>query len=168
MKVIAMLAFTNGSMIAGLLVMLPGLAWAAASDIRHYQIPNRACALVAGSYLLALAALPLGGWIAGLVTGVAVLALGAVLFARGWVGGGDVKLAAAVALWAGPALLAPFAQATSLAAVVLALVLLSPLRARLPRVAGAASVGLNQPMPFGLPLAVGGALVAALRLHALV
>ena len=86
---------------------------------------------------------------------------------RGLVGGGDVKLAAAIALWAGPAFLSEFAFVTALAGVALAAVMLSPLRRLMPRRAGdEAAGGLKQPMPFGAPLAAGGAWVLALQLSA--
>jgi prepilin peptidase CpaA len=151
--------------LAGLLAMLAGLAWSAASDLKQFLIPNRACALVAGGYLAAALGTPFAPWLAGLVVGLLTLGVGTALFARGWVGGGDVKLAAVIALWAGPTLFAGFLFATSIAALLLALVLLSPLR-RAVTSAGEAETGLGQPMPFGAPLAVGGAYVAAMWLQA--
>lgn len=85
---------------AGLLIA------AAVSDLRRYIIPNWLCAT------LALLAIPywlitwkLGGgdlvWTLGVQTGQAfvVFALLALLFMFGVMGGGDVKLMAALALW---------------------------------------------------------------------
>jgi prepilin peptidase CpaA len=150
--------------IAGLSVTVVALVWAAASDVRRYLIPNRICALIAGGYALAGLGMPFDAWLAGLATGLALLAVGALLFWRGWVGGGDVKLAAVIALWAGPGLLSEFALVTSVAGVVLAAVMLSPLRRRMPRAAEGPVGGLAQPMPFGVALAAGGVSVAGLHL----
>lgn len=148
-----------------LLASALALAWAAISDFRSYSIPNRACLIIAGAYALAFPALPLASWLEGLAAGAVVLLAGAALFARNLLGGGDVKLSAAVALWAGPALFPDFALATGLAGAALAAVMLSPLRRRLPASPHAAqAVGLKQPMPFGVPLAIGGARVLALHL----
>lgn len=151
-----------------LVLFAAGLVWAAASDFFRYLIPNRACILIVGAYLLALPALPLSAWLGGLGVGIAALALGTILFARGWVGGGDVKLAAALSLWAGPALLSGFAFVTSLAGAALAVAMLSPLRRLMPRPAGETlAEGLRQPMPFGVPLAAGGGWVLTQHLASL-
>lgn len=161
----------DAAMLFALVLSAAGLVWAAASDLSRYLIPNRVCLLVAASYLLTAAALPIGVWLAGLAIGVLALGVGLVLFARGLVGGGDVKLAAAIALWAGPTYLSGFALVTSLAGVVLALVMLSPARRLMPRPAGVeegvqAAAGFRQPMPFGAPLAAGGAWVLLQHLTA--
>jgi prepilin peptidase CpaA len=148
----------------GLLMAGAGLAWAAASDLARFVIPNRACALAAAGYLLASLALPAGLWLAGLGVGLVAFALGAALFARGWLGGGDVKLAGAIALWAGPGLLSPFLLGTAISGALLAAALLTPPGRRAMRRASAVATGVRHPMPFGAPLAVGGAWVLALRL----
>jgi len=87
------------------LVVFPALvAFAAASDLLTMTISNRLC------IVLALAFFPLA-LVAGLspadigqhaLAGTAMLALGFALFAPGWIGGGDAKLAAAIMLWMGP------------------------------------------------------------------
>jgi prepilin peptidase CpaA len=87
-----------------LFVLFPiGMAYSAASDLLTMTISNRiSLALVACFLLLA----PLTGidlqtfgmhWAAGGV----VLAVGFTFFALGWIGGGDAKLSAAIALWLG-------------------------------------------------------------------
>ncbi|WP_374472521.1 prepilin peptidase [Phenylobacterium sp.] len=148
----------------GLAAAMAGLMWAGVSDLRRYRIPNRACGLVAGSYLLAAAGLPLGTWLAGAAAGFALLLVGVALFSRGWVGGGDVKLAAAAALWAGPGLLSNFAVVTAVSGAALAAVLLSPARRFFPRPPEPVAQDFRQPMPFGVPLALGGACVCVVRL----
>jgi prepilin peptidase CpaA len=150
----------------GLAITAAALIWAAVSDFRRFLIPNRISILVAGGYLIAAGGMPMHAWLMGLATGGAVLALGVLLFARGLAGGGDVKLAAVVALWAGPGLFSAFALATSLAGLVLAAVMLSPLRRRMPAAPeGDPTSGLRQPMPFGVALAAGGLWVALLHLQ---
>jgi prepilin peptidase CpaA len=161
-----MIVLSHASVALGAAVAAVALAWAAASDLSRYLIPNRVCALAALGYVVAAPGLPFGGWLAGVGVGAAVLAFGALLFARGWVGGGDVKLAAAAALWAGPAFLSDFALVVSLTGAGLALAMLTPLRRLMPRPPGEAVAGFRQPMPFGVPLAAGGAWVVALQLAA--
>lgn len=162
-----MIHVQDAALAFALVLSAVALLWAAASDLSRYLIPNRVCALIAAAYAVAFAGLPVADWLAGLATGFAVLALGAILFARGLVGGGDVKLAAAIGLWAGPAFLSDFALVTALAGAALAAVMLSPLRRLMPRRAGdEAAEGFKQPMPFGAPLAAGGAWVLALQFTA--
>lgn len=147
----------NEILFTGALLMVSvALIWAAWSDLRTFTIPNSICAAIAAAYPLALLALPPHAWFMGLATGAVVLMAGAVLFAQEWVGGGDVKLASAVALWAGPTLFANWVMVTSIAGALLALaILVTPL----PRVLAScrvAETGFNQPMPFGVALAAGG------------
>jgi prepilin peptidase CpaA len=140
----------------------------ASSDLTSYQIPNRYAATVA------LAAMP-AGLVAGplalllaLAMGIGVFAFGAIFFARGWMGGGDVKLLAATALWVPPPLLSVFALSTALAGAVLSIALLTPLRHRLPappvslRPTDGASA-LRRPVPFGIAIAIGGLVVLGAR-----
>jgi len=150
----------------GLSITAAALIWAAVSDFRRFLIPNRISVFVAGGYLIAVGGMPMHAWLLGLATGGAVLALGTLLFARGLVGGGDVKLASVAALWAGPGLFSAFALATGLAGLALAAVMLSPLRRRMPAAPeGDPTTGLRQPMPFGVALAAGGLWVALLHLQ---
>jgi prepilin peptidase CpaA len=86
------------------LTLFPGvMAFAAASDLLTMTIANRvSIALIAGFALLAA----LGGitgtaLVSHIAAGVAVFAVAFVCFARGWVGGGDAKLASTTALWLG-------------------------------------------------------------------
>ena len=156
----SMNALNHAAGFAGVATAALGLIWAAVSDVTRYEIPHRACGLVVTGFAVAALGAPLGDWGPGLATGLAVLGFGALLFSRGLMGGGDVKLAAAAALWAGPTHLSDFAVVTSLSGLALAALLMTPLRRRLPSPPGAVTADFRQPMPFGAPLALGGAWVA--------
>ncbi len=145
------------------------LAWGAVSDLRAYEIPD-AVSIVVCLTFFPFAFLTRGApvW-PSLATAGAVLAVGVLLFARGWMGGGDVKLLTAAAVWCGPTLLPGFGFVTGFAGALLAVLLLTPLRRLLPAppaVAVALTGGhtaLRQPMPFGVAIAAGGAWVLAQR-----
>ncbi len=88
----------------GILIVFPALmAFSAMSDLVTMTISNRvSIALVAGFIVMGLLAgipLPILGW--HLLTGFIVLLLTFAMFATGWIGGGDAKLAAATAVWLG-------------------------------------------------------------------
>lgn len=86
------------------LILFPALmAYAAASDLITMTISNRvSIALVVGFFAVALvlgmAPAQIGMHV---LAGFFVLAITFFCFARGWIGGGDAKLAAATALWFG-------------------------------------------------------------------
>jgi prepilin peptidase CpaA len=111
-----------------LLSVFPALmAYAAASDFMTMTIPNRiALALVAAFPLVAVAA---GlGWHAmalHLGAGALVLAVCFGFFAMGWIGGGDAKLAAAVALWFGFGVLLEYVLLASIYGAVLTLAVIA-------------------------------------------
>src|SRR5687767_6942364 len=79
------------------------MAYAAASNLLTMTIPNRlSLALVAGFVVFAIfSGLPIQVILLHGGAGAAVLAVSFGLFAFGWIGGGDAKLAAATALWLG-------------------------------------------------------------------
>jgi prepilin peptidase CpaA len=79
------------------------MAFAAASDLLTMTIPNKlSVALVFGFVVLAgLGGLSGQAILLHIAAGSAVLAVTFALFAFGWIGGGDAKLAAATALWLG-------------------------------------------------------------------
>ena len=147
------------------------LGWAAVSDIREYIIPNSVPVIAVMAYGLAACFFPLSFLTGGLLTALGVFAVGAFFYARGWMGGGDVKLLAATALWAGPSLLSQFALATCISGTALAALMLSPLRRFMPSpsadalsLTGRTGGALRQPMPFGVAIAVGGIYVLTLYL----
>lgn len=107
------------------------IAVAMAYDLVAFRIPNSvSLALVLLFGLGALAAADPVDWLGHAGAGALLLAVGTVAFARGWLGGGDVKLLVAISVWMGFALLPAYLLAVGLIGGVLALLLLL-LRARL-------------------------------------
>jgi len=86
------------------LLLFPALmAFAASSDLLTMTISNRlSLALAAGFFLLTLiTGISLQAFGMHLAAAAMVLVIAFVFFLRGWIGGGDAKLAAATALWFG-------------------------------------------------------------------
>lgn len=131
---------------------------AAVEDYRRLVIPNRlVLALVALwlPYAAGLRGTAPGAVFHSLLCAVLAFAGGALLFARGLVGGGDVKLFAGAVLWAGAGEMGRLAMLTALVGGALALLYLSPLSARLGaagRAGGALPAG-RRPVPYGVAIA---------------
>ncbi len=93
------------------LLLFPALmAFAASSDLLTMTISNRVSLMLVGGFfglalVTGLSAAALG---AHLGAALMVFAVVFVMFARGWIGGGDAKLAAATALWLGFDQLLPY------------------------------------------------------------
>jgi prepilin peptidase CpaA len=139
------------------------MAHVVVTDFRYARIRNWVVAALAAAYLpLALAAgLPWISILTAFAAGLAVFAAGFGAFAAGWVGGGDVKLAAVVALWLGAEQTAPFLLCASIFGGALALALMA-VGALLPRNAAAAVPGGEQSrlaLPYGPALALAGVLL---------
>jgi len=86
------------------LLLFPALmAFAASSDLLTMTISNRISLILAGSFfVLAIwSGMPLATIGMHVAAGLTVLVVTFIFFARGWIGGGDAKLAAATALWLG-------------------------------------------------------------------
>ena len=131
---------------------------AAVIDVRTFTISNRlnlAVALLAPLYWFATA-LPLWPGVGiQLAMGAGVFALLAGAFYAGMMGGGDVKLAAALALWFQPASIIKFLVLMSLAGGVLTLGILA--LHRLKRREGRPEI------PYGVAIAFGGLAILAQR-----
>ncbi|MDB5589515.1 prepilin peptidase [Enterovirga sp.] len=111
-----------------LLVVFPALmAFAASSDLFTMTIPNKlAIALVvAFGATAALAGLSLDQVAMHLAAGALILTICFAMFAFGWIGGGDAKLAAASALWLGFGVLLDYLLIAAVAGGVLTLGLLA-------------------------------------------
>jgi prepilin peptidase CpaA len=143
-------------------VLLIGLAAllvvAAVVDMRTFTISNRlnlTVALMAPLYWLSIALAPWPGVAIQLAAGASVFAILAGAFYAGMMGGGDVKLAAALALWFSPASTIKFLVLMSLAGGVLTLVVLALHRAK--RREGRPEI------PYGVAIAFGGLAILAQR-----
>jgi len=86
-----------------LLVFPAMMAFAASSDLLTMTISNRVSLILVGAFfvLAAMTGMPLADIGSHLGAAAVVLVVSFVFFARGWIGGGDAKLAAATALWLG-------------------------------------------------------------------
>ena len=140
---------------------------AALTDIASFTIPNRLTILLAACYLPVALILgrPFGEIGFGLASGAGALVVAVAMFAAGWIGGGDAKLFAGVALWLGWPASAPFLMVTALAGGGLALLLLNARATWLkPYLAGAPPwldklTTNGEAVPYGVAIAL-GALVA--------
>lgn len=154
----------QGALAAATAVLFVATLIAAAfEDIRHLRISNRlVLGLTAGGAAYHLVAgSGAGAVVAAALTALTILGVGILLFRQGWIGGGDVKLAAATALWLGPAGSIAFLGYTALIGALLALALLARRRAAVADSSGSASAGSGngaQAMPYGVAIAAGALL----------
>ncbi len=104
------------------------MAALAVHDVLTFRIPNWANAAIAVAFVPFAVALMMAGaevwWLGHLVAAAAVFAVGLVLFQFRAMGGGDVKLLTAAALWIGLEGVVPFVFMVGLAGGALVLVLL--------------------------------------------
>ncbi len=142
------------------------MAFAAASDLLTMTIANRlSLLLVAGfAVIAALNGTTGAALLSHLGTGGAVLAIGFLCFARGWIGGGDAKLAAATALWLGFGHLFDYLIDASLLGGALTLLILAFRTVPLPPVVASWrwAERLHQPdagIPYGIALAAAALIV---------
>ena len=132
------------------------LGFAALGDAREYHIPNRLVLAIGALYPAHVLANPADvAWLSALAVSAATFTVAFILFSRGYMGGGDAKLMAAGALWAGPDLALPFIFVTALAGGLLSLLILLPMRLRSGEVAVA-----RVPVPYGVAISAGGLFVA--------
>ncbi len=131
---------------------------AAVIDVRTFTISNRLnLAVAAGAplYWLSIALAPWPGMAIQLAAGGIVFVLLAGAFYAGMMGGGDVKLAAALALWFSPGGTVKFLVFMSLAGGVLTIALLAWHRSR-------GRKGRPE-IPYGVAIAFGGLAILAQR-----
>jgi prepilin peptidase CpaA len=156
----------------GLAILLGLAAWL---DFRQRRIPN---GIVAAVTLLGIPFAATAGPVAGLAaaaTATGVLCAGIGVWKLGWLGGGDVKLIAALSLWSGPDHLAGLLLAITLSGGLLALAVCAARHPAVPPVLAILRVGAGTTMPaapggvagspgnvrgsvpYGVAIAVGGA-----------
>jgi prepilin peptidase CpaA len=149
----------NGAFTDLLLIALAAtLVVAAVIDVRTFTISNRlnlTVALAAPAYWLSVSLAPWPGMAIQIAAGVVVFVLLAGAFFAGMMGGGDVKLAAALALWFPPLLTVRFLVLMSIAGGVLTLGILAWHRVR--RREGRPEI------PYGVAIAFGGLAILTQR-----
>ena len=141
-----------------LLALAAILVVAAIIDVKTFTISNRlnaTVALGAPLYWLSIALAPWPGMAIQLAAGGIVFVLLAGAFYAGMMGGGDVKLAAALALWFSPSGTIKFLVLMSLAGGVLTLGILAWHRAQ--RREGRPEI------PYGVAIAFGGLAILTQR-----
>ena len=149
------------------LLLFPALmAFAASSDLFTMTISNRVTLILVGGFVaLALCSgMNLHDILIHAGAAAAVLSVTFVFFARGWIGGGDAKLAAATALWLGFDHLVVYLLYASLFGGALTLVLLQFRQWPLPyQFAGHAWLlklhAKESGIPYGIALAIGALVI---------
>jgi prepilin peptidase CpaA len=144
------------AVLLGILAVL--LVVAAAIDARTFTISNRlnlAVALLAPLYWLSVPLTPWPGIAIQLAAAAAVFGLLALAFFAGMMGGGEVKLAAALALWFPPGVTVKFLVLMSIAGGVLTLAVLG--WHRLKEREGRPEI------PYGVAISFGGLAILAQR-----
>jgi prepilin peptidase CpaA len=149
------------------LLLFPAMmAFAASSDLLTMTIPNRVSLIMIGGFLVL--AVTTGMSLEQLAlhagAGLLVLCITFGFFARGWIGGGDAKLAAATALWFGFEHLMEYALYGSIFGGVLTLALLQYRALPMPALllGRAWAERLHQPnggVPYGIALAIAAMVV---------
>jgi len=149
------------------LTLFPAMmAFAASSDLFTMTIANRvSLILVGGFFLLAVLTGMTGASMvshAGIAAAVLVVAF--VCFTRGWVGGGDAKLAAATVLWIGVGHLADYFVYASLLGGALTILLIQYRAMPMPQLLLGREWAerLHRPdcgVPYGIALAIAALLV---------
>ena len=139
------------------------MALAGSIDLVTMTIPNRVCAALAiGYFVFAVAVgVPLGAVAINASCAAAVLAAAFAMFAGGWIGGGDAKLAAATALWLGWGMMLDYCLSAALYGGALTVVILFGRRLALPawlaRQAWIARLhDAKSGVPYGVALAAAG------------
>mgnify|MGYP003627278390 FL=1 len=142
------------------------MIFAGVRDLTTMTIPNWLTSALALSFFAValLAQMPLADIAQHTAVAVVALLLGMVFFAKGWIGGGDAKLMAAVALWLGWAQALPYFVIASMLGGGLTLLILGyrnlPLPAFVLRQAWAMRLhDRAEGVPYGLALAAAGLLI---------
>ena len=156
-----------GTMDTLLLLGFPALmAYAAVSDLLTMTIPNRVSLILVAAFLAMaiLTGMPVEAIGMHVAAGILVLVITFSMFAMGWIGGGDAKLAAATGMWCGFGVLLDYALVASVLGGIMTLVILYWRKALLPEFAlkidwiarlHHAQTGI----PYGIALAAAGLMV---------
>lgn len=150
--------------VAGLALLALALIAAAGFDLWRFEIPDTLTIVtIAGAVLFGLGT-PGFDWASHAAAGGLFFAFGLLAFARGWLGGGDVKLMTGCACWATLGSLAEQVVLIAVAGGGLALLLIVLRRAlRLAGVAGEDTprlIRVGAHLPYAVAIAAGMALWA--------
>jgi prepilin peptidase CpaA len=153
--------------VLSLVVRLGGVAtlvWLAVTDVRERRLPNKGVLAVAALFFVDAAFVHMSLVVVGghvlTATAVGVLCVG--LYLMGMLGGGDVKLVAAISLWVGGNLLVVTLTLMLVAVAGLLVALLGLATRRLDPAAcfgpmrSLAFFSCRRGVPYGVALAVGG------------
>ena len=169
MNLMAIMEILNQATVAGFAAVL---IWAAVQDLLSLRISNWTTLAVLALYpVYVLSAAQMVAMPMALAIGGFVFLVGFVLFHFKLFGGGDVKLSAAVALWAGARGVLGCLLTVAVVGGLLAMMTMTPLRLLLPYMAVATRVKVDLAhlmqlqIPYGVPIAAGGLFVAARLLH---
>jgi prepilin peptidase CpaA len=110
--------------LAGIALLAVGLVLAAGFDLWRYEIPDTLTVLIIAAAVLFGLGTPGFNWASHAAAGGAFFAFGLLAFARGWLGGGDVKIMTGCACWANLGNLAEQVVLIAVAGGVLALALM--------------------------------------------
>ena len=105
-------------------IALASVVAAPVFDLLRYEIPDSLSIIILAAAIGYGMVTPGFGWLSHFASGALVFVVGLLAFARGWMGGGDVKLLAAIGAWTGLAGLPMQWIATAIAGGVLALVMI--------------------------------------------
>lgn len=150
-----------------LLLFLGLIAWAAYSDGVSLRIPNAISVGLVTLYPVHVAACPVAvDWLGALLVAALLFVAGVALFARGLLGGGDVKLLSAASLWAGPSLSPAFLTVMGLVGGLVASLIWLLSRVRQRQAAESPDRAISgvvaapvEAVPYGIAIAAGAAYV---------
>lgn len=151
-------AATIASLIASALILL-AMVFVTVNDLRTRRIPNWLNAVLLIAYLPLAVALGMSttAIMASAAAAVLVFLGGLYFFSQGWIGGGDVKLAAVTVLWLGPGLALPYLLLTAIFGAAFTIALFSglALMARIGHPVGLESGRIGESgLPYGPGMAV--------------
>jgi prepilin peptidase CpaA len=149
------------------LTLFPALmAFAAASDLLTMTISNKISLLLVAGFLTlaALSGMSMHEVMSHFGAGAIVLAAAFCCFAMGWIGGGDAKLVAAIALWFGFGHLMDYLVYASIVGGALTFLIVQFRRWPLPAAFGAQQWvqrlhETNGGIPYGIALALGALMI---------
>lgn len=115
----------NEMLLVAIVMILAAISWL---DLVWRWIPNTLVAAIALLWSPTAFAAPFMNTVASISTAATILGIGMLVWRLGWLGGGDVKLVAALSLWAGPTLTPGLLLAIGASGGVLATVFLAARR----------------------------------------